>query len=481
MRIDRWKTHCTQLLAGSLALLLLAGCGAETPSSSSEVSVPTEDISASTSTQSSNATTSAVTEAVTGAPTSNGTTTKKPTATEKATSSSRRTVATTKRNANTDLSMFPVTPKMTAQESARKITNKNAKNMGKIVSRYTQVDEYDPGYTYIHHPGLAIFKGKLYASFSRAYSYEDTPGQNAAVCSMSLDNFGTWSEPTVVGPSRKLPDGTESCCLSGFLFATADRLYCFYMDKEYGPDAYDKNGKFITTKGFHPQPAITSYSMMTSTTDGVNWSEPVSVGIAANESPRQSLTGQWFAGSGNKLIFCGDTTPNGVFWDYVGMTEPQYQSSLNRGGLSLLTEASWYQTDDYIIHQMLRSHDGYVWMSESYDNGKTWSEAYSTNFTSDTTMANFGRLPDGRFYFVGSPTYGSSRYPLSLYLSEDGYNFDKYYTIRDERYSVKDDNWTKEGYFGYPEVLISGEYMYIHYTKRKEVAEVTRIKLSDIK
>lgn len=381
------------------------------------------------------------------------------------------------------LSMFPVTPKYTIQQSAQKVNNQLTSAMTKIPSVVSQLQDYDPDYNFTHHPGMAIFKGKLYVSYSKGYAYEDTPGQHAVVTSIDVDKVGTgkWSDPVTVGPARKLPDGKEAFCINGFLFATDDRLFCYYMDKEYGPDAYDAQGNYITTKYKHPFPTVANYGMMTFTTDGVNWSEPMSVGIAANESPRQSLTGQWFAGSGNKLIYSNKEKPNGVFWDYVGMTEKQYQASLNRGALQMLTEASWYQTDDYIIHQMLRSHDGYVWMSESYDNGKTWTEAYATKFTSDTTMANFGRLPDGRIYFVGNADRSGERYPLHLYVSEDGYNFSTGYILRDEPYTVQNDNWTKYGYYGYPEVLIEGDYMYVVYSRKKEIMEVTRVKLSDIR
>ena len=41
--------------------------------------------------------------------------------------------------------------------------------------------------------------------------------------------------------------------------------------------------------------------------------------------------------------------------------------------------------------------------------------------------------------------------------------------------------WAKDGQYAYPEVLIHDGYMYIHYSRQKEISEVTRVKLTDIK
>ena len=122
-----------------------------------------------------------------------------------------------------------------------------------------------------------------------------------------------------------------------------------------------------------------------------------------------------------------------------------------------------------------------MWHSASYDDGNTWSETYRTNFSTDHTMPSFGRLPDGRAYFIGDPyANNDARFPLALCLSDDGYTFDKAYVLRDERYEMQQGGWAKGGYFAYPEAMIHGEYLYVFYSKQKEVMEITRVKLSDI-
>jgi len=482
MRQTPWKPAA----AGLLAMLLLAGCGPQPGTASSDVSAPAGDVSTSTSvdtitdvgTISTQTTTTGGQTLVEGSTSGNKKSTTTTTITKSSTSS-RKTIVTTKNSGSSaiDLSMFPVTPKLSIQKSAAKVNNTLSAPATKIASTYSLVSAYDSRYAFVHQPGLAVFKGKLYAAYSRGYIHEDAPGQRVEVASMSLSNFGTWSKPVVVGKTREV-NGDETCNQSGFLLTTEDKLFVYFVEKIYGPDAYDAKGNY---KSYQENSPIASRNMMSYTTDGVTWTEPIEIGVAANESPRKTLSGQWLAGSGKNLLFCKKAEIDGFTWDMLGMTTSQYNNSVERGNLRYLTESSWYQTDDYIIHQMLRGENGYVWMAESYDNGKTWTEAYQTNFTSEASMANFGRLPDGRYYFVGSPTYASDRYPLMLYISEDGYNFNKAYTLRDEKYTMQKNGWAKGGYFAYPEVLIHGDYMYIHYSKQKEVSEVTRVKLSDIK
>lgn len=478
------------LTATVLALSLLAGCGDEPDTASSDASASGGDVSTSSSANSGDSTT---TGSTTSATTDKGTagdkqpsSTKKPvgdntTTTTKSTSSSRKTIATKSRDHSSkiDLSMFPVKPKLTIEQAAPKVNNNLSASATKIASVKAQVDDYNKDWAFVHQQGLAVFKGKLYAAYSRGKADEDAPGQRVEVASMSLSSFGKWSEPVVAAKTRKL-GAYETCNLCGFMVSTKDKLFLYFMEKVYGADAYDNQGNY---KNYQENAAATTTGMVTWTTDGVNWSTPEPIGLAGNESPRQLLSGQWMAGSGSALLFCEDKELDGFGLYKLGMTDAQYRNSVKRGNLRMLTESSWYQTDDYIIHQMLRSGDGFLWMSESYDNGKSWTEAYKTNFAIDDSMANFGRLPDGRYYCVGSHTTqaGISRFPLTLWVSKDGYNFDKAYILRDEKYTMNKYGWAKDGQYAYPEVLIHDGYMYIHYSRQKEISEVTRVKLTDIK
>ena len=158
-----------------------------------------------------------------------------------------------------------------------------------------------------------------------------------------------------------------------------------------------------------------------------------------------------------------------------------------------MTEDAGYQSPDYVFHTIFRSETNYVWHSESYDDGKTWTDPEPTNFYTSWSMWEFGNLPDGRVFAIGSPD-PNSRYPLEMWISEDGYNFDTCYILRDEvdiaetgdLFLPRSKNqhcpgYAKGGEYGYPHVVMDDTYLYVAYSRHKEMMEITRVKFSDIK
>ena len=153
-----------------------------------------------------------------------------------------------------------------------------------------------------------------------------------------------------------------------------------------------------------------------------------------------------------------------------------------------LCEGSFYQTDDGILHMLLRmsrpSPDilPRLWVTESADDGKTWSAPTQTDFTDNDTKFHLGRLPDGRFYHVGNPDpqppYERKRLVLSL--SEDGMKFDAHHLLADEQYTMKQAGRSKHGQYGYPHTLIHEEWLYVIVSRCKEAVEVIRTRIANI-
>ena len=378
-----------------------------------------------------------------------------------------------------DKPLFPVLPKLSAAESAKRITNEGVLPSGKLPSEKVLVAPYDENLSFCHHAGLAMFKGKLYVAWSSHEKDEDAAGQHVRV-SYSED-FYHWSPSQVVGATRQAEYG-ETGLLNSHMFATDEALYLYCAEKEFSPSAYTKDGKF-TYKNYDENlgggTVIAINLLRYTTTDGINWSGPEVVDPQhwTNEAPRRSATGRLIAGAGPELAWTDD--PRGFDLVKRGPSKEQLDDALYRGAW-MLTEASWMQTDDLILRMILRSNAGYLWMCESYDNGETWTDYYPTRFVADGTMPNFGRLPDGRYYFLGDPCWNNARFPLALCISEDGCNFDKTYIVRDEPYEIQRPGQAKAFHYAYPEVHVFGDYLYMAYSKGKEVMEVTRIKLSDI-
>jgi len=474
------KISFIKILAAVLALTMLfalTGCGDEKPTpstpESSDVSNQPSDTTTTGDTTSGDSTTTADKGPSTTSkdkPTTHG----QSTATQKTTTKVTTTTTTT----TTASVKWPVKPSMSVQQAAEKLTNQGYTTT-KLNTQHVQVAPYDPKYAFTHHQGMAYFKGKFYVSFSRGYAHEDFPGQQAVIVSSS--DLKTWSKPQVIGDCHDIMIGShksETTCVNGFLYSTKDKLFAYYMEHQWSPNKYDDNGNFLPNVVIEGNYISKSY--VTYTTDGVNWSEPAYLGIAGYESPRQSRTGTWFASAGVGLMRSTKAVPNGFNWDTFLLTKPQITDAEKRGA-TILTEGSWYQTEDNVINFVMRSDTPRAWLTQSYDNGKTWTDAYPTNFSIDAQMVYFGNLPQNKgYYFVGTTTYGG-RYPLVLLVSKDGYNFKKGYVLRDERYTLQQEGWSKGGEYGYQEVMIHGDYMYIACSRYKEVVELTWVKMSDIK
>ena len=118
-------------------------------------------------------------------------------------------------------------------------------------------------------------------------------------------------------------------------------------------------------------------------------------------------------------------------------------------------------------------------MTVSTDNGSHWSLPVETSFTDNDSKFHFGKLPDGRFYYVGIPDtlHRSERSPLVLAISTNGKFFNKQYIIADKPYTLKKQGLWKEGQYGYPHTLIYNGYIYVIISRQKEAIEVIRFKI----
>ena len=382
-----------------------------------------------------------------------------------------------------------------AKDNAWAINNTLSSEMTKIPTETVVINGYDPKvdiYSFQHHPSLTYFKGKWYAGYSNGIKDEDCPGQKM-VYSTSTD-FYNWTEPQDIVPigstlyrtTNELPEmaelnakGVVSTQVIGGFSTVGDTLCFYYSVCEFYPESFDKNGNF---RGYDVSKFRIQRQYGIFSTDGVTWSAP----MAVSSINRYSTFQQSPYGSKKYYSICGfrihysstdalnprTRIPSSV------MSNDQIVASRERCPGSL-TETSYYQGPDGVLHLMCRSDTGYIWSATSTDEGLSWSEFYPTNFVSASTMFTHIMLPDGRIAWVGSPYY-DVRWPLTLYISEDGYNFDTAYILQDEVYEMQQDGWAKGGAFAYPQLAVRDGYLYVMYTKQKEVVEICRVKLSDI-
>jgi hypothetical protein len=139
-------------------------------------------------------------------------------------------------------------------------------------------------------------------------------------------------------------------------------------------------------------------------------------------------------------------------------------------------EASFYQTDNGVIHMMLRTdpiapdkHIGLLGVTESTDGGETWSEPMLTSYSDCSCRFHFGRLPDGRFFGLSCPDPKGHRTPLVLATSKDGVSFDRHYILGENTaFRPRMPGGAKGGAYGYPSCDIAEGKMFIAFSRGKE-------------
>ena len=367
-----------------------------------------------------------------------------------------------------------VTPTLSAEESAKRINNASPTMKtvdSEVANIYTPVE----GASYAHHPFLASFKGKLYAMFSLGREDEDDCGQHVMIASCDLTDFSGWSTPEPLVDVTRGEHSDVVMVPMGF-YVYKDTLVAYYRSFEYDEDSLRENG----TK--RPL-ADSAYSIVNNklyalvSTDGETWqaADTYVNGGGGNYPPGPTRSGRLLMAGATIQAYSDDLSGVGRWTMSVTPAGTAYER-----GAELLTESSFFQTDDGVIHLMLRTNTDYLWCSESYDDGVTWTEPYPTNFTDCWAKFQFGRLPDGRFFYLGNPVPDSGRNPLVLSLSENGTDFSDWYLLQTEGYRQQFPGLYKSGVYGYPHGIVEGDSLYVIYSKHKEAIDVMRISLADL-
>ncbi len=341
---------------------------------------------------------------------------------------------------------------------------------------------------YSHHPHITFFNGRFVAIWSNGHINEDDLGQRIMIAD-SADGEKWENVRPLITPKTF---GDESLVLTAAGFHIfGDTLNVYYGKYNYKTEALRNSAVRPVKDSGHTNTDMGYIS----TTDCINWTSPKSMGIALipNFGPQATSTGRLII-SGN-VMFPYTDNPNGVdgynitgiYGDYFGKGTPVDDSETihhitkhNKWDARLICEGSFFETDDKVLHMMLRSNTVTLWHSESRDDGKTWSEPKITGFTDDGSKFHFGRLPDGRYYSVSNSLVRSKRLPLDLYVSEDGEHFTRHFIVRDEPYTLKAEGLYKDVVYGYPHTLVKDGIMYVIYSVGKESIEVTKFSIEQL-
>lgn len=371
------------------------------------------------------------------------------------------------------------------------IRNELPKAMSKLPSERRVIAPPTDRGAYAHHAAVAAFRGRLYATWSSAKRNEDDCGQRVML-SVSED-FEHWTDPVpLLDVSRDDPAGLV--LTAGGFYAAGDTLHAYFGRYEYPAESLRENGT-LRPKAEDDPGHLGTETGVVSTTDGEHWSAPRMLGLplVPNHGPQKTRSGRLILAGGVMFPYSDDPSGvgrfevTGIYGDAFGDARPYDDSAAvelvtrARGwDAKLICEGAFFQTDDDVIHMMLRSNGPVLWCADSFDNGASYTDPYPTGFSDDSSKFHFGRLPDGRFYAVSNPVTGGGRNPLVLSLSQDGELFDTAYILRDEPYEKHYPGMYKGGLYGYPHTLVHDGFLYTIYSKRKEAIEITRVALRDI-
>lgn len=131
-------------------------------------------------------------------------------------------------------------------------------------------------------------------------------------------------------------------------------------------------------------------------------------------------------------------------------------------GRGIIQPTLW-QDAQGTVHALMRSGEGYIYKSDSTDDGSTWCAPYPIEMPNNNSGIDMTMLPDGTLLLVYNPVSGNfvARSPISAAVSNDnGVTWKRICDLENE-----------PGEFSYPAIVNVGNYVYIMYThKRRNVA-----------
>lgn len=230
-----------------------------------------------------------------------------------------------------------------------------------------------------------------------------------------------------------------------------------------------------------------------STDGGVSWSEPAELvnGDALPRGPVKNkillaADGTWIAPGSieddrhwDAFVDCSDD--NGKSWHFSPVPLEHYDNASARYShlwQGLKDEALWendlsrvlrwdgviqpslWESSPGHIHMLMRSTRGWLYRSDSVDNGKTWCAAYATALPNNNSGIDLVMADGNKLVLVCNPVSGNwgQRFPLSLSVSGDN----------GESWSSSLDLESEEGEFSYPAIVSEGNTLHLTYTWNRQ-------------
>ncbi len=362
-------------------------------------------------------------------------------------------------------------PPFRAAEGLFDLSNSKSLGLTAIAGEHKAIHHAteESGFRFAHHPGLIVFKGRLYCSWSNGRAHEDRPDQRV-LYSSSADGK-TWSSPEILA---KPPEDVYGSCVAAGFHVHDDTLVAYYTLTHEYPTHNLHNEKNALW-------AITSR-------DGANWSQPTKVAVGFYiEAPRLLSNGRLFLGGEHtgeiwkshqaRMRLMYSDSANGIDGWKQAAIDP---AAAKPNGLKVFgyTESCPFIRKDGVVVCPFRNQSGFLYASVSRDNGKTWSVPQQTNFPDSMARFSTGRLQDGRIYVINNPGPDRmNRSLLTIALSDDGIVFNRAWIIRGEPTTQRFKGKGKRDGWQYPSSLVWKNSLFVTCSVNKEDVVITRIAL----
>ena len=133
-----------------------------------------------------------------------------------------------------------------------------------------------------------------------------------------------------------------------------------------------------------------------------------------------------------------------------------------RNKIPMIQPTLW--KSDKGIHAFMRTSKGFIYRSDSFDEGETWCEAYSTGLPNNNSGIDIAKDEAGFLYLVSNPVGENwgERSPLTVQISKDnGKSFNHFLTLEEEKLDSE---------FSYPAIVYRNGHLHITYTwERKNI------------
>ena len=134
---------------------------------------------------------------------------------------------------------------------------------------------------------------------------------------------------------------------------------------------------------------------------------------------------------------------------------------VNGKDIGMIQPTIW-QDSEGTVHAMFRTDCGRIYRSDSYDLGRTWSEAYSTGLMNNYSGIDCVMTDDGRLWLVHTPVGMRVRNSLILSVSEDnGKTWKDVMTLEESKLNLFAE-------YSYPAIIAEGNNLYITYTYNRK-------------